>query len=64
MPTPQCNLPKMEEDIQDLPRKPVLVKFIPQNLELDTSDFSLVKSKSNFSLTQDQNKSLECLVKS
>lgn len=64
MPTQQFNLPKMEEDIQDLPRKPVLVKFIPQNLELDTPDFSLVKSKSNFSLTQDQNKSLECLVKS
>lgn len=64
MPTPQCNLPEMEEDIQDLPRKPRLVKFILQNLELDTPDFSLVKSKSNFSFRQNQNKSLECLIKS
>lgn len=54
----------MEEDIQDLPRKPILVKFILQNLELDTPDFSLVKSKSNFSFRQNQNKSLECLIKS
>lgn len=64
MPTPQCNLPEMEEDIQDLPRKPILVKFILQNLELDTPDFSLVKSKSNFSFPQNQKKSLECLIKS
>ena len=64
MPTPQCNLPEMEEDIQDLPRKPRLGKFILQNLELDTPDFSLVKSKSNFSFRQNQNKSLECLIKS
>ena len=63
MPTPQRNLPEMEEDIQDLPRKPILVKFIPQNLELDTPDISLVKSKSNFSLPRNQNKSLECLIK-
>ena len=52
----------MEEDIQDLPRKPILVKFILQNL--DTPDFSLVKSKSNFSFPQNQKKSLECLIKS
>lgn len=64
MPTQQRNLPEMEEDIQDLPRKPILVKFIPQNLELDTPDFSLVKSKSNFCFPRNQNKSLECLIKS
>ena len=64
MPTPQCNLPEMEEDIQDLPRKPILVKFIPQNLELDTPDISLVKSKSNFSFPRNQNKYFECLIKS
>ena len=47
-PTPQRNLPEMEKDINDFTRKLRLIEFFGGNPELDTSDYSQVKGKSNF----------------
>ena len=60
-PTSQRNLPEMEKDIKDFTRKITLVNSFSENPELDTSDSSLVKNKSNFCLLQNRNKSKQNL---
>ena len=53
----------MEKYINDFTRKLRLVEFFSENPELDTPDFSLVKSKSNFCPPQNRNSTLESVIR-
>ena len=53
----------MEKDIKDFTRKPRLVEIFSKNPELDTPDYSLVKSKSNLCSPQNRNSTFESVIK-
>ena len=52
----------MDKDIKDFNRKLRLVEFFSKNPELDTPDYSLVKSKSNICPPQNRNSTLESVI--
>ena len=62
-PTLQRNLTEMEKDVTDYARKLRLDELFLENPELDSSDSSLVKNKSNFCPPQNQNSTLESVIK-
>ena len=62
-PTLQRNLTEMEKDVTDYARKLRLEELFLENPELDSSDSSLVKNKSNFCLSQNRNSTLESVIK-
>ena len=53
----------MEIGIKDFTRKLGPVEFFSENPEVDTPDSSLVKTKSNFCPSQNQNSTLESVIK-
>ena len=61
--TPQRNLPEMKKDIKDFTGTLRSADFFSENPELDTTDSSLIKSKSNFCPPQNRNSPLESVIK-